>query len=123
MPNPHPEHLKYQFARWVASGGTVAAWCRNSGVPVPTAYRWYRADGFRRLVRSHRRPLVDRAIGEMARNFSERVDSLDHLIERGASDGIKLAAARTLIGGVLDVGRRAELKAEARRRIAAGVGR
>jgi hypothetical protein len=123
MPSPHPDHLKHQFARWVASGGTVTSWCRESRVPVPTAYRWYRADWFRRLVLTYRRPLVDRAIGAMVRSLSEAVDSFDHLIERGATDAVKLAAARTLIDSMLGVGRRAATKTEARRLVPSGLDR
>jgi hypothetical protein len=104
MPTAHPDGVKHQFARWIASGGTVASWCRESGVPVPTAYRWYRADGFRRLIARYRRPMVDRAIDEMARSLGRAVAALDERIERGPTDADKLAAARALIDGMLDAG-------------------
>jgi hypothetical protein len=122
MPTPYPEPLKDHFARWIASGGTVASWSEESGVPIPTAYRWYRADRFKRLVGAYRRPVVDRAIGAMVRSLSRAVDSIDHLIERGETDAVKLAAAQTLIDSVLDIGRHAELEAEVRQLIRSRLG-
>ncbi len=116
MPNPYPDHLRRQFARWVASGGTVPSWCLESGVPLPTAYRWHRADWFKRRVRAYRRHLVDRAIGKMVPSFSAAVAPIDGLLEQGETDDVTLAAACTLIDNMLDVGRRAD-KAEARRLI------
>jgi len=92
----------------------VRSWCRETGVPLPTAYRWHRADWFKRLVGNYRRDLVDRAIGKMAQSFSAAVAPIDPLLEQGEADDVTLAAACTLIDDMLDVGRRAD-RAAARR--------
>jgi predicted flavoprotein YhiN len=115
MPTRHSDDLKRLLARWVAGDGKVATWCRHHEVPLRTAYRWYRSEWFRRLVKAYRRPMVDRAIGKMARDMSKAVETIDRLVERGETEGVKLAAARAMVSSVLNVRRYAELKAEIRR--------
>jgi hypothetical protein len=102
MPAAYPDELRDRFARWIAAGGALAAWCRESGVSEPTARRWCRAESFRRRVATYRRPMVDRAIGRLGRDFGRATEALDERIERGPTDADRLDAARALIEGMLD---------------------
>ena len=114
MPAPLSQDLKRQFAKWVAEGGKVADWCRERGVATGTAYDWYRADWFRRLVEGHRRPALERAIGQMKDSLETAIGELGRLVREGADDGVKLGAATALIDRMIDVQSHAELRARIR---------
>jgi hypothetical protein len=110
--SPAPQSLKVNLALWVAGGGKVSAWCRARGIARPTAYKWYATDEFRGMVEEYRRRAVDRAIGQMARGLGKAVGKIVELIERGQTDGVKLAAAKTLIDKLIEVQDHADLKAD-----------
>ena len=115
MPFTYPETVKEDLALWLASGGTLDAWCRRNAIRMETGCKWYRAPAFRRKVEALRRRAADRAIGEMARHFGKAVDATGRLVERGRDDRVQLAAAVTLIDRMLDIGGRAGLAARIRR--------
>jgi hypothetical protein len=62
------------------------------------------------MVQEYRRRAVDRAIGKMAGSLGKAVQKMVELIERGQTDVVKLAAAKSLVDRLIDVQHHAELK-------------
>jgi hypothetical protein len=115
MPGRHAETLIDQLAVSVAEGRSVVTWCEKHGVATRTAYHWYKAERFQRLVAEYRRRAVDRAIGKMGRKLGKAVGKIVRLVEKGQDGKVKLAAAKTLIDRLLEVQSRAELRDELQR--------
>src|SRR5262249_42594797 len=107
MPGRHAETLIDQLAVSVAEGRSVVTWCQKHGVATRTAYHWYKAERFQRLVAEYRRRAVDRAIGKMGRKLGKAVGKIVRLVEKGQDGKVKLAAAKTLIDRLLEVQSRA----------------
>jgi ABC-type uncharacterized transport system ATPase component len=104
--------LKSQLALWVAAGGRISVWCKAHNIARQTGYKWYATDEFRRMVEEYRRRAVDRAIGKMARSLEKAVEKMVELIERGQTDAVKLAAAKTLVDKLIEIQEHADLKAD-----------
>jgi hypothetical protein len=98
-----------QLALAVASGQTIHAWAKANGVSSRTCYGWAKKPGFREQVESHRRQIIDRAIGRMVRRLTKAVDQVAKLAESATSEAVRLSASRSIVHDLLAVREQVEL--------------
>jgi hypothetical protein len=97
------EHRFEQLAVAIASGSSVAAWCRKSGVPERTAYHWYADPEFQEKVAEHRNRIVDRAIGKLTAHVTKAVGQIAALAKGADSESVRLQASRAILAELISV--------------------
>jgi len=101
MPGPHPRALRSKLALAVASGKSVAAWAKENGIALRTAYEWHRDPAFKAQVDEVRRRFFDRAIGQLSRSVVKAVTEMARLTTKAKSDAVRLQAARAVVADLM----------------------
>jgi hypothetical protein len=91
MPAKRNDNRIASLAVAVASGQSVAAWCKANGVATRTGYGWAARPGLQRQVSDYRRRLVDRAIGLLAKHVGRAASEIGRLGREGGTEAIRLA--------------------------------
>jgi hypothetical protein len=84
----------------VASGVSIAKWCRSTRTPRTTADLWVKEPDFRASVEAVRQQCRDEGIGVLTAAMREAAEGMVFLSKKSASDQVKLSAQRA----ILDVG-------------------
>jgi hypothetical protein len=84
----------------VASGVSVAKWCRSTRTPRKTVDDWMREPEFRAAVEGIRQQCRDEGIGVLTAAMREAAEGMVFLSKKSTSDQVKLSAQRA----ILDVG-------------------
>jgi hypothetical protein len=84
----------------VASGVSIAKWCRSSRTPRKTADVWVKEPDFRAAVEAVRQQCRDEGIGVLTAAMREATEGMVFLSKKSPSDQVKLAAQKA----ILDVG-------------------
>jgi hypothetical protein len=80
----------------VASGQTLRDAARATGVSERTAARCWAEPDFRRRVNALREDMTSAALGRLAHTMAAAADTLARLLS-AETDGVKLAAARSIL--------------------------
>ena len=86
----------------LASGTTVEAAAELAGISRATAFRRLQDPEFQRRVKQARGEMIERAAGHLAAGATEASITLRNLLASD-SEKVRLAAAKTIIEGVLKV--------------------
>lgn len=95
----------------VATGTSIAAFCRRTKTARSTVSRWQEDPQFTRDVDRLRRELLDQAVGKFSGAVTTIADGMINLAIEAASEAVKLAAQRSVIENLMAVTEFAELKA------------
>lgn len=87
----------------VASGTSVRAWCKKSGVPRRTAYRWTATAEFKQLVAQLRNEAVGEASNMLVTIASRAVKTLESLLSEPNPATVRLGAARAILSSLIEV--------------------
>ncbi|MFO0889894.1 MAG: hypothetical protein U0790_12225 [Isosphaeraceae bacterium] len=93
----------------IASGESVAAWCRRTGTATRTARTWAALPETKEKVREIRSRMVDEAIGRLTALVGEAVIGIGKLT-RAESESVRLAACRAILSDLLVIKSHAELE-------------
>jgi hypothetical protein len=85
------------LALHLALGGKAAAYAREKGIPARTVHRWAADPQLRARVREIRGDATDQAVGLLCAASRFSVGTLINLAREGKSEGVRLAAARTVL--------------------------
>lgn len=96
MPKRNENRVE-QLALALAAGSSVAAWCKQTGVPIRTAYGWAASATCKAKVTEYRRILVDRAVGRLTSYMARAVARLGYLVKSAESEQVQLQAARAIL--------------------------
>lgn len=99
------------LARHLAAGRTVKSWAKRAGVSLRCAYRLSAGEAVKECVRTLRRELDDRLIGQLTRFAVDAPRRLNDIAETSTSDAARVAANRALLSAkhgtiVMDLHRR-----------------
>jgi hypothetical protein len=86
----------------LASGTTVEAAAELAGISRATAFRRLQDPEFQRRIKQTRGEMIERAAGHLAAGATEASITLRNLLGSD-SEKVRLAAAKTIIEGVLKV--------------------
>jgi hypothetical protein len=81
----------------VASGISIAKWCRTTRTPRKTVDDWVREPDFRSNVEAIRQEFRDEGIGVMTAAIKEAAEGIVFLSRKSASDQVKLTALRAIL--------------------------
>src|SRR5262245_11150294 len=104
MPRRHNESMHDQLALAVASGRTIAAWSRETGTNLSTAYSWTSKPEFEAKVQEIRQELVDQTVGRLVAYAAGAVGSIAKLMATGESEAIRLSAAKAILAELVSIG-------------------
>ena len=96
----------------MARGEPIAAWARENGVGKRTAYAWAKDPKVKAAVESYPRRAVNRAIGRNARRLSWASDGVAKLAKEAKSEGVRLAALRSILSDMVGASQWAQIRAE-----------
>lgn len=103
--NPKADLLALAAAR----GESIAEAARALGIAERTAYRWAGEDDFKARVDDLRRRLVNEAVGRLTAASGEAVAALREMLAPGVPPSARVAAARALLTGLIDLQNHVEL--------------
>jgi hypothetical protein len=103
MTNDERTDLKHTLAAAVAEGKSAARWASANGVAERTAQRWAAEPEVRALVESHRRGILDLAVGRMSRRVAWATEQIARLARHARSESVRLAALRSIMTDMMAV--------------------
>jgi hypothetical protein len=109
-PSPSNESLYESLVLAVATGSTIAAWCKRTGTGRTTASGWQREPKFAEDVAKIRKMLLDEAVGKFTKAVSDVADGMIKLAGSATSEATKLAAQKAVLEHLIQLTEFAELK-------------
>lgn len=97
-----------EFLAAIAAGQSIPTAAAVAGTSERNAYRWLNRPGVREGIDALRSEMTGQALGRLTNGMAAASDALVALLE-SKQEGIRLAAARTLISIGLDVRKSVEL--------------
>jgi hypothetical protein len=112
MAKPNPENVsKYEsLVLAVATGVSIADWCRKTRTNRSTASKWQMEPEFDQAVNAMRRRLLNEAIGKFTGAVCRVADGMVELAERATSEPTKLAAQKAVLENLVEMTEFAEVK-------------
>jgi hypothetical protein len=107
---PLPEKARL-LALAMAQGKSVKAFCETAEVPERTAFSWAARTDFKELVASLRERMVNDALGKITALATRAVETLEKLMADEQPPRVRLGAAKTILGGLIELQNHAELTA------------
>ena len=105
MPNGrHPGAKIEHLAMHMATGGSVAAFARDQGIPRRTAYAWTKDAGFQAKVADYRARIIDKLVGSLAKLGRSAVKGIGVLATTAENESVRLAACRAVLNDLINVG-------------------
>jgi hypothetical protein len=101
---------KTQLALAIARGVAVQSWARRNNVPRETAFEWAKEPEVRKAVESHRRLMIDRAIGRLAEASERAAEHIASIAMDGKSNSVRSRARRALRSDMISVSKFSELE-------------
>jgi hypothetical protein len=100
----HNRQKREHLALHVASGGSVAAFARDQGIPRRTCYLWTKEAGFTSKVSGYRDRILDKLVGRLAKLGGKAVSGIGVLAAKSESESIRLAACRAILSDLISIG-------------------
>jgi hypothetical protein len=109
MPKKRNDLLMESLALAVSTGGKIAPWARKNGISERCARTWCARPEFKRMVREHRRVVVDRVLGMHIRLAESAIETIGRLMKQAESETVKLQAAKGIIADLMNITNFAEI--------------
>src|SRR3954465_14151765 len=112
MAKPHPsnESLYESLVIAVATGSTIAAWCKRTGTGRTTVSGWQREPRFAEDVARIRSELLNEAVGKFTKAVSDVADGMIKLARSATSEATRLAAQKAVLENLVQLTEFAEIK-------------
>jgi hypothetical protein len=110
MSEKQRQNRKSQLAHAMAKGQSVAAWSRQNGVALRTAYRWAKEAKFKTAVNSHRRRAIDQSVGRLTDKLADAADAIVELGKTAESESVRLSANKAVFSTMITASRFAGLE-------------